>query len=185
MLYLFWIYDIILLLPSLEGDMEICPPPPPASPPPKKNHVTRGRHEFSGRGGGKSSCLLTNWAINCLLYRKLNHDVLQRRALCRDTWQGNTTARGRHDDLPFLHVTSLDQSYFFIRHINFMRHNKFHYYNAFGINRNFQAIRRLQDKRRKWLTFAKVWEKSKAQSIHFHLFVNGRGLFPMYLVSNQ
>ena len=67
----------------------------------------RWRHEFSG--WDKSSCLPPNWAINCLLYR---------RALCRETRQGNTTSGGKHDDLFSLHVTSIDQSYFFIRHIN-------------------------------------------------------------------
>ena len=72
----------------------------------------------------KSSCLPTNWSINFLLYRKLKHDVIQRRALYRETRQGNTTSEGRHDDLSSLHVTSLDQSYFFIRHINFKRYNK-------------------------------------------------------------
>ena len=82
----------------------------------------RGRHEFSG--WDKSSCLPTNWAINCLLYRKLQHDVKQHRALCRETRQGNTMSGGKHDDLFSLHVTSLDQSYFFIRHINYMRYNK-------------------------------------------------------------
>ena len=51
----------IHLLPSLEGDTKICPT--------QKIHVARGRHEFSG--WDKSSCLPTNWAINCLLYRKL------------------------------------------------------------------------------------------------------------------
>ena len=81
----------------------------------------RGRHEFSG--WDKSSCLPTNWAIIFLLYRKLKHDVIQRRALCRETRQGNTTSGGKHDDLFSLHVTSLDQSYFFIRHINYMRYN--------------------------------------------------------------
>ena len=81
----------------------------------------RGRHEFSG--WDKSSCLPTNWAINFLLYRKLKHDVIQRRALCRETRQGNTTSGGKHNVLFSLHVTSLDQSYFFIRHINYMRYN--------------------------------------------------------------
>ena len=57
--------NIIHLLPSLEGDTKICPT--------QKIHVAegeaRGRYEFSG--WDKSSCLQTNWAINCLLYRKL------------------------------------------------------------------------------------------------------------------
>ena len=44
-------------------------------------------------------------------------------AQCRETWQGDTTSKGRHDDLSLLHVTALDQSYFFIRHINLMRYN--------------------------------------------------------------
>ena len=34
----------------------------------------RGRHGFSGLN--KSSCLPTNWAINCLLYRKLKENFL-------------------------------------------------------------------------------------------------------------
>ena len=106
--------NFIHLLPNLEGDMKICPT--------QKIHVARGRHEFSG--WDKSLCLPTNWAINCLLYRKLKHDVLQRRALCRETRQGNTTSGGRHDDVSSLHVTSLDQSYFFFRHINYMKYNK-------------------------------------------------------------
>ena len=45
-------------------------------------------------------------------------------AECRETGQGDTTSGGRHDDLFSLHVTSLDQSYFFISHINYMRYNK-------------------------------------------------------------
>ena len=44
-------------------------------------------------------------------------------AQCRVTRQGDTTFGGRHDVLFSLHVTALDQSYFFIRHINFMRYN--------------------------------------------------------------
>ena len=32
-------------------------------------------------------------------------------------------AGGRHEDLSSLHVPSLDQSYFFTRHINYMRYN--------------------------------------------------------------
>ena len=113
--------DIIHLLPSLEGDMKICPT--------QKIHVARGRspRETWIFGWDKSSCLLTNWATNCLLYRKLKHDVIQRRALCRETRQGNTTSGGKHDDLFSLHVTSLDQSYFFIRHINYMRYNNIFY----------------------------------------------------------
>ena len=34
---------------------------------------------------------------------------------------------GKHDDLFSLHVTFLDQSYFFIRHINYMRYNNSKY----------------------------------------------------------
>ena len=83
--------------------------------------VALGWHEFSG--WDKSSCLPTNWAINCLLYRKLKHEVIQRRAWCRETQQGNMTSGGRHDNLFSLHVTSLDQSCFFIPHINYMRNN--------------------------------------------------------------
>ena len=37
----------------------------------------RGRHEFSG--WNKSSCLPTNWAINCLLYRKLKTNLSSRK----------------------------------------------------------------------------------------------------------
>ena len=37
----------------------------------------RGRHEFSGLN--KSACLPTNWAINCLLYRKLKENLLLRK----------------------------------------------------------------------------------------------------------
>ena len=49
----------------------------------------RGRHEFSGCD--KSSCLPTNWAINCLLYR----EAVARRytAQCVVPW--DTT--GKHD----------------------------------------------------------------------------------------
>ena len=80
-------------------------------------------------GWDKSSCLPPNWAINCSLYRKPKHDVIQRRAtcMCRETRQGNTMSGGKHDDLFALHVTSLDQSYFFIRDINYMRYNKILY----------------------------------------------------------
>ena len=96
------------------------------------------------------------WAINCLLYRKLKEHLKSRKnalnwsfkysvwarriaqnlyydvtglapaAQCRETWQGDTTFGGRHEDLSSLHVTSLDQSYFFIRHINYMRYNTIH-----------------------------------------------------------
>ena len=65
--------NIIHLLPILEGDMKICPT--------QKIHVAM-RHEFSRFD--KSSCLPTNWAINCLLYRKQKHDVIQRRAFSRE-----------------------------------------------------------------------------------------------------
>ena len=41
-------------------------------------------------------------------------------AQCRETWKGYTTSGGRRDNLSSLHVTALDQSYFFICHINFM-----------------------------------------------------------------
>ena len=44
-------------------------------------------------------------------------------AQCRETRQGDTTSGGRHDVLFSLKVTALDQSYFFIRHINFVRYN--------------------------------------------------------------
>ena len=64
-----------------------------------------------------------NWAINCLLYRKLKYHVIRHRVLCRETYKGDTTSRGRHEDFFALHVTSLDQSHFFIRHINYMRYN--------------------------------------------------------------
>ena len=37
---------------------------------------SRGRHEFSGLN--KSSCLPTNWVINCLFYRKLEEHLLSR-----------------------------------------------------------------------------------------------------------
>ena len=43
-------------------------------------------------------------------------------AQCRETRQGDTMSGGRHDDLSSLHVTALDESYFFIRHNNFMRY---------------------------------------------------------------
>ena len=70
-------YYVIHLLPSLEGDMN--------------SGFAIGRHEFTG--WDKSSCLPTNWTINCLLCRKLKHDVIQRRALCRETRrvEGDTT----------------------------------------------------------------------------------------------
>ena len=48
-------------------------------------------------------------------------------AQCRETRQGDSTSGGRHDDLSSLHATALDQSYFFIRHINFMRYNNIFY----------------------------------------------------------
>ena len=40
--------------------------------------------------------------------------------------RGNTTSGRKHDDLFSHHVTSLDQSYFFIRHINYIRYNNMH-----------------------------------------------------------
>ena len=48
-------------------------------------------------------------------------------AQCRETRQGDTTSGRRHDDLFSIHVTSLDQSYFFIRRISYMRYNKMFY----------------------------------------------------------
>ena len=92
-----------------------------------------GRHEDlshskTNSGWDKSSCLPNNRAINCLLCRKLKHGVIQRRALCHETRQGNTTSGGKHDDLSSLHETSLDQSHFFIRHINFMMYDNLVYY---------------------------------------------------------
>ena len=42
----------------------------------KKIHVDRGRHESSVLN--KSLCIPTNWSINCLLYRKLEHVVTRR-----------------------------------------------------------------------------------------------------------
>ena len=48
--------------------------------------------------------------------------------LYRETRQGNTTSGGKHDGLFSLHVTSLDQSYFFISHINYMRYNNIFYF---------------------------------------------------------
>ena len=48
--------------------------------------------------------------MNYLLYRKLKHDVIQRRALGRETWQGNTTFGGRHDDLSSFHQGSSYQA---------------------------------------------------------------------------
>ena len=55
-----------------------------------------------------------------------NVTALAATAQCREARQGNTTSGGRHGDLSSLHVTSLDQLYFFIRHINYMRFNNIH-----------------------------------------------------------
>ena len=85
----------------------------------------RDRHKFSGLN--KSSCLPTNWAINYLLYWKQKHYVILRRAFCCETWQGDMTSGGRHEDWSSLHVTSPNQSYFFIYRINYMRYNKWLY----------------------------------------------------------
>ena len=107
-----------------------------------------GRHEDLFHPD--NSCRPANWAINCLLYRKLKEHLSSRKpwpiilsqwdctqnpyydvtalaadTQCREARQGDTTSGGRHDNLSSLHVTSLDQSYFFIRHIYYMRYNKF------------------------------------------------------------
>ena len=60
--------------------------------------------------------------------QNLYYDVtaLAAAAQCRKTRQEDTTSWGRHGDLSTLHVTSLDQSYFIIRHINYMRYNNKH-----------------------------------------------------------
>ena len=55
-----FILNTIHLLPSLEGDMKICPPRKFMSP----EGEARGRHDFSR--WDKSSCFPTNWAIKCL-----------------------------------------------------------------------------------------------------------------------
>ena len=105
----------IHLLPSLEGDMMICST--------QKIHVAEGeaRHEFSGLN--KCWSPSTNWAINCLSYRKLKHDFIRRRTLCRETWPWDMTSEGRREDLSSLRVTTLNQSYFFIYLINYIRYN--------------------------------------------------------------
>ena len=73
-------------------------------------------------GDKNSSCLQTDWAFNCLLYRKLKHDVILCRALCRETWPWDTTYVWRETWIfVYLHVTCLDQSYFFVFCINYMR----------------------------------------------------------------
>ena len=54
--------------------------------------------------------------------KNLYYDVtaLAAAAQSHETWQGDITSGGRHKDLSSLHVTSLDQSYFFICHFNYM-----------------------------------------------------------------
>ena len=42
--------------------------------------------------------ILYSSPANCLLYRKLKLGVILRKALCRETSQGDTTSGGRHDD---------------------------------------------------------------------------------------
>ena len=68
----------------------------------------------------------SQWVI--LGAQNMYYDViaLAAAAQCRETRQGDTTFGGRRDVLFSLHVTALDQSYFFIRHINFMRYNKYY-----------------------------------------------------------
>ena len=66
-------------------------------------------HEFSG--WDKSSCLPTNWAINFYYTESWSTSLYSAERCPWDT-------TGRHDDLFSLQVTSLDQSYFFTRHIN-------------------------------------------------------------------
>ena len=65
----------------------------------------------------------SQWVV--LGAQNMYYDViaLAAAAQCRETRQGNTTFGGRHDVLFSLHVTALDQSYFFICHINFVRYN--------------------------------------------------------------
>ena len=82
-----------------------------------------GRQEFSGLN--KSSCLSTKWAINCLLHRKLKkHNVIKGRAKPLDMMSA-----WRYKDLSQAHMTSLDQSYFFICHFDYTCtwYNKFVY----------------------------------------------------------
>ena len=78
----------------------------------------RGRHGFSGLN--KSSCLPTNWAINCLLYRKLKenflsgeHSITLNRSFVyfglsfsvSDTWRAKHVlwrhSPGRHSKVPW------------------------------------------------------------------------------------
>ena len=102
----------------------------------------RGRHEFTG--WNKSSCRPTYLAINCLLYWQLKHDVLRHRALCHETWQWDMASGGRHEDLSRAHVTSLDQSCFFIDRINCIRYNK-NVYGTHGL-----PVRRCELRRNTW-----------------------------------
>ena len=107
---------------------------------------------FYVRFSSKSSCLPTNLAINCLLYPKLKkqagievwhttmssyswwarcsapklyHDVTYIKRGSAGLWDMIIRHEdlGRHEDLSHTHVTSLDQSYFFIHYINYLRYN--------------------------------------------------------------
>ena len=68
----------------------------------------------------------SKWVRLCAQNLYYGVTVLAAAAQCRKTRQGDTTSGGRHDDLSFLHVTALDQSYFFIRRVDFMRYNNIH-----------------------------------------------------------
>ena len=82
----------------------------------------RGWHEFSG--WDKSSCLSTNWAINCLLYRKLKHMLYsaERCAVRHDRetqhLEGDTTICLPPRDFPIPIILFLYSSYqfFFFRY---------------------------------------------------------------------
>ena len=91
--------DTIHLLPSLEGDTKICPT--------QKIHVARVSLQ--------TGQLIVYYTESCstTLYSA------ERCAMRHDR---------EHDDLFSLHVTSLDQSYFLICHINYMRYNNIGYH---------------------------------------------------------
>ena len=64
------------------------------------------------------------WHTKPLLWR---HSPSRRSSVPWDTIGRHDVWRG-HDDLSSLHVTTLDQSYFFFRHINYMRYNNISYW---------------------------------------------------------
>ena len=107
-------YYIIHLLSRLEGTWWFVQPRKFMSPEGDMNFLGWTNHHVSRLTG------------QLFIIPKAKHDVIRHRALCYETWQGDMKSGGRHEDLSSLHMTSLNQLYFFIYCISYKRYNKIH-----------------------------------------------------------